>query len=226
MYCNQCGSELKEGAVFCTKCGAKQEPQIQEETQVENLDKTVGIYGIETENSVSEQAQQPVKVQNPITTPSREHSVQTFGSQHPVNNAQTVNYGSPNPNYNDTIMQMGAPHIGVSFGEAIKLFFKNYVNFTGRSSRSEYWFAFLFNVLISIPETIISSYIPPLGGLISLGLMIPGIAAFVRRMHDIGKPWYRMFIGLIPIAGVIILIVDLCKESDRDNKWGYGPFHN
>ena len=60
--------------------------------------------------------------------------------------------------------------------------------------------------------------------LLILGLItIPGISIAVRRLHDIGKPWYFMFVAAIPIAGIIILIVDLCKDSDGDNRWGYGP---
>lgn len=41
----------------------------------------------------------------------------------------------------------------VSFGEAIKLFFANYTNFRGRSTKSEYWWAFLFNFFVSMLTT-------------------------------------------------------------------------
>ena len=58
----------------------------------------------------------------------------------------------------------------------------------------------------------------------AVGTFVPGMALCVRRFHDIGKHWYRIFMALIPLAGPIILIVDLCKDSDKDNEWGYGPY--
>ena len=36
----------------------------------------------------------------------------------------------------------------IGFGEAVKLFFKNYVNFSGRATRSEYWWVYLFNNIV------------------------------------------------------------------------------
>lgn len=104
----------------------------------------------------------------------------------------------------------------VSFGEAIKLFFVNYVNFDGRSTQSEYWWVVLFNFLVGLGV----GWIPVLGWLVTLGLLIPGLSLSVRRLHDTGKSWVYLLMGLIPIAGFIILIVFYCQESDGDNKWG------
>lgn len=106
--------------------------------------------------------------------------------------------------------------MNVSFVEAIKLFFINYVNFTGRSTKSEYWWAYLFNLIVSM----VVSGIPYVGQIVALGLLLPGLAVAVRRLHDTGKSWTYMFMGLIPIAGVIILIIQYCKDSDADNQWG------
>lgn len=142
-----------------------------------------------------------------------------FNNQY-VNN-QPVNqqaYAQPNAydysNANDSVSPKK-----VGFGEAIKLFFVNYVNFTGRSTASEYWWAFLFNFLVSL----CTSWIPGVGQIISLGLLIPGLSLGIRRLHDTGKHWYYIFMGLIPLAGFVILIVQYCKESDADNKWGPAP---
>lgn len=104
----------------------------------------------------------------------------------------------------------------VSFGEAIKLFFVNYVNFTGRSTRSEYWWSFLFQCIVSV----LTVWIPGIGSIVSLGLLLPGLAINVRRLHDTGRPWTYLLFGLIPLAGFIILIVLYCEESGPDNKWG------
>ena len=114
----------------------------------------------------------------------------------------------------------GEPHHGhVGFGEAIKLFFTNYANFNGRASRSEYWFAYLFIFLV----TLVTSWIPVLGWLISVALLVPNLSITVRRLHDIGKSWVWILMGLIPLAGTIILIVYMCTASVGDNQWGPGP---
>lgn len=134
----------------------------------------------------------------------------------PVNN---FNAGNSQGQYNSN-MYAGANTGGspkhVSFGEAIRLFFVNYANFDGRSTRSEYWWAFLFNFLVGLGV----GWIPVLGQLVSLGLLIPGISLAVRRLHDTGKSWVYILMGLIPLAGFIILIVQYCQESDGDNQWG------
>lgn len=111
------------------------------------------------------------------------------------------------------------PHHGyVGFGQAIVLFFRNYVNFTGRASKSEYWWAFLFQSLAAMVV-----YIPVIGWLAWLGLILPNISISIRRLHDTGKAWYYYLFSLIPFAGIIIMITFYLKPSDYDNQWGPGP---
>ncbi len=97
---------------------------------------------------------------------------------------------------------------GVGFGQACRLFFKNYFDFKGRATRSEFWWAFLFCMLINL------TYI---GALVTI---IGTLSLWVRRLHDIGKSWVWLLMGLIPYAGAIILIVYACKDSDGSNQWG------
>lgn len=104
----------------------------------------------------------------------------------------------------------------VSFPQAIRLYFQNYANFKGRATRAEYWWAFLFNLLVSF----VATFIQPVGSLLVLALLIPGLSVGVRRLHDIGKSGFYLFMSFIPLVGAIILIVQFCKESDGDNKWG------
>ena len=71
----------------------------------------------------------------------------------------------------------------VSFVDAIKLFFKHYADFNGRATKSEYWFAFLFQIIVSLA----TSWIPGVGYLVSLALSVPNLCVAIRRLHDIGK---------------------------------------
>lgn len=107
----------------------------------------------------------------------------------------------------------------VTFGEAIKLFFVNYANFKGRATIAEYWYVFLFNIIVGTVVSFIP-YVSIVGYIYSLATLIPGLAITVRRLHDTGKSGKYIFMSLIPFAGIIILIVQLCKKSDGDNEWG------
>lgn len=111
------------------------------------------------------------------------------------------------------------PKPSVSFIDAIKLFFTNYTNFQGRSRRSEYWYASLFNYIVSLAL----GSIPVVGPVVSLALLIPGIAVAVRRLHDIGKSGWWYLINFLPLIGQIIFIIWCCKDSTEDNQWGPNP---
>ena len=151
------------------------------------------------------------------TTPKSNNFENNPQFNQPVNQQvfATQGYAQPNTYAYGSTNNNGSPK-KVSFGEAVKLYFVNYVNFTGRSTVSEYWWAFLFNFLVRL----CTAWIPGVGQIISLGLLLPGLAVGIRRLHDTGKSWVYMLMGLIPLAGFIILIVQYCKESDADNKWG------
>ncbi len=165
--------------------------------------------------------QQPMNMQQPVYTQQPMHMQHSVCTQQSAHTQQSVYMQQPMQLQN-TYTQYGSEqaHAGsVSFGMAIKLFFIKYVDFTGRASRSEYWWAFLFSFLVSM----VCAWIPVLGKVVMMGLMIPGLSIGIRRLHDIGKSWAWIFMGLIPLAGFIILIVYYCTDSDGDNLWGPGP---
>ena len=112
----------------------------------------------------------------------------------------------------------------ITFSDAISLFFQKYATFSGRATRSEYWYVVLFNIAMSMLFGLISSFTPDFGGLLSglfsLGTLIPGCALFTRRMHDIGKSGWNWLWSLVPLAGLIVLLVFLCRASGEDNQYG------
>ena len=108
----------------------------------------------------------------------------------------------------------------VGFGEAVKLFFTNYVNFGGRSTRSEYWWVFLFNILVSLalyPITVATG-LSFLSALWSLGTLLPGIGLSIRRLHDAGHSGWWILINLVPIVGLIITLVFTLTASVPANE--------
>lgn len=111
------------------------------------------------------------------------------------------------------------------------LVLKKYAVFSGRSSRAEYWYFVLFNLIISFVlgfiDGAIGTFDPVSGyglisGLYMLVVLIPSIAVGIRRLHDIGKSGWMLLVGLIPIVGAIWLIVLFVKDSDP-GKNEYGP---
>jgi len=96
---------------------------------------------------------------------------------------------------------------------------KNYVNFSDRTTVRGYWMAFLFNIIAAFVVGIIAGItgFRILSVLYSLAITIPSLAMQVRRLRDAGKRWTYLFIGLIPFAGIILLIIALCKPSIQDD---------
>lgn len=116
----------------------------------------------------------------------------------------------------------------MKFVEATKHCLQNYANFSGRASRSEYWFFFLFYILAMITGTLLDNIL--LGGngvfntLATLGLVLPGIAVGVRRLHDLGKSGWWYLLVLLPLIGSLVLLFWFVqKGQDSTNDFGANP---
>ena len=121
---------------------------------------------------------------------------------------------------------------------AYKSFFKNYAEFTGRSTRSDYWWVWLGNFILSIPFWVIYIYTVYLSavmdsvsdsaseaafmifGLVAiiyvvfyLAILVPTIALTVRRLRDAGFHWAFIFLRFAPMVGGIALLVLLAMPT-------------
>ena len=120
----------------------------------------------------------------------------------------------------------------------IDAIFKHYADFSGRARRREYWMFVLFNFLAAFLIGFVNGIAsglgvignspwPPLGWLsiaYSLFILIPGVAVFVRRLHDVGKSGWFWLIALIPLIGAIWLLVLMCQDGDpQANRYGPNP---
>ena len=103
----------------------------------------------------------------------------------------------------------------------LKVVAENYANFEGRARRKEYWMFVLFNSIISV---ILNMIEPTVYLIYVLAILVPSIAVLVRRLHDVRKSGWFMFIALIPIIGSIWLLILACTDGDSgDNEYGSNP---
>jgi uncharacterized membrane protein YhaH (DUF805 family) len=113
---------------------------------------------------------------------------------------------------------------------------RKYAVFSGRASRSEYWFFALFNFVISVVLEIPYFFAHALGNdalatvvaaplfLYSLAILIPSFAVNIRRLHDINKSGWWILIALIPFVGAIVLLVfDCMPGTEGSNEFGPDP---
>ncbi|MHC0036285.1 DUF805 domain-containing protein [Pseudoneobacillus sp. C159] len=107
---------------------------------------------------------------------------------------------------------------------------QNYVGFSGRARRKEYWMFYLVNLIISIILSIVEWTIglaSVLTGLYSLVILLPSLAVTVRRLHDTNRSGWWILIVLIPIIGAIVLLVFTVLDSDPyENEYGPNPKFN
>ena len=113
-------------------------------------------------------------------------------------------------------------------GEAVKLFFSNFLNFRGRSTRSEFWWLVVVGLLLSgvmigggYLMKVEYATVSKIMSVISILLIIPNITLTARRLHDSGHGFGWIFINILPIIGSIWFLVLLAKPSGPQNRWGY-----
>lgn len=118
----------------------------------------------------------------------------------------------------------------MGFQEAVATCFRRYAQFDGRSARPEYWWFFLFNLLMQGATGLVDAALfgrDSLGlinGLYSLAVLLPGIAVGVRRLHDTDRSGWWLLISFIPVIGIIMLIIWFCRPGDAGaNRFGAPP---
>lgn len=133
--------------------------------------------------------------------------------------------------------------------QAVKSGFSKYATFRGRATRSEFWWFYLFLIIVGFVLSIADNalgwqlgtstmtindtlYDVPGAGVLSsffsLATLLPFLAVGARRLHDAGHSGLWLIWGalLTPLClvGVIILIVFFCQKSEPgDTKYGPHP---
>jgi len=110
---------------------------------------------------------------------------------------------------------------------------KKYAVFSGRARRAEYWYFVLFNIIVAIVLSLIDTLLGTfdilrgvglLSSLYGLAVLIPTLAVTVRRLHDIDRSGWWIFINLIPLIGFIVLLVFAVTDgTPGSNRYGPNP---
>ena len=121
---------------------------------------------------------------------------------------------------------------------AFKSCLQRYTKFDGRASRPEFWYLALGNFivvmsvsLLNVVATVLCLYtetailLPQLACSIlvmvyGLFMLLPGLSLCVRRLHDTGRDWRLLLLGLIPGVGALILLYFFIQPSAPANKYG------
>ncbi len=131
----------------------------------------------------------------------------------------------------------------MGFTEAVRTVFSKYATFSGRARRAEYWwfalFSFLMHAALQIVDRVVfgGGMMGPsagmgwgnsgpglLDGLFSLAVLLPSIAVWVRRLHDVGRSGWWWLLALIPVIGWIILFYWSVRRGDvGPNAFGPDP---
>lgn len=124
----------------------------------------------------------------------------------------------------------------MTFSQSVKSGLSKYVQFSGRASRSEYWWWTLFMVVFQIAMQLVIVAFAAAGGevmgmvlgalflLVILGLTLPSISVLVRRLHDVNRSGWWYWIVLVPVVGVILMLVWFCtKGTEGPNRFGEDP---
>jgi uncharacterized membrane protein YhaH (DUF805 family) len=137
----------------------------------------------------------------------------------------------------------------IGFGDAVALFYKNYVNFEGRSSRAEYWWTFLYQLIVYAALVVAFFALVGLEGLEStdsdlvvVSLLIsaclfwivnflPGISLQVRRFHDLDQTGWLVLVffivnAILSVSVFAQLIWFAVRGTEGANKYGPDPYWN
>lgn len=119
----------------------------------------------------------------------------------------------------------------MQFPQAVESCLKNYAKFSGRASRSEFWYFVLFLFLLGIVTSILDRLIfgggpgagSPINAIASLLTLVPNLAVSARRLHDVNRSGWWLLL-LFTIIGIIPLIIwDCTRGTQGNNRFGDAP---
>lgn len=119
----------------------------------------------------------------------------------------------------------------MNFPAAVMACLTKYATFSGRASRSEYWYFQLFVHLVLLGIVVIAASVEDTAHVIGAGsslfylaIILPSLAAAVRRLHDRNRSGWHYLWVLAPFFGAIVVLIWLCQKGvDGENRFGPDP---
>ena len=111
----------------------------------------------------------------------------------------------------------------MNFIESIQTCYKKFFDFSGRASKSEYWWFQLYNAIIYLLAFVFQGDLALLFSLLMIANLIPIWAAAVRRVHDSDKSGWMVLISVIPIIGLYVIVLLIQDGSKGKNRFGAKP---
>ena len=131
----------------------------------------------------------------------------------------------------------------MGFGEAVKTCFSKYVTFSGRATRSEFWWFYLFTVIVGAVASLIDNligwqvvatttengtaavaYNPGwIQIVVVLALFLPMVAVSVRRLHDRDASGWWWWLSVLCCIGTLVLIFAFYVQPTKPGPNKYGP---
>lgn len=104
--------------------------------------------------------------------------------------------------------------------------FRKCFEFSGRAGRTEFWYFFLFNMIVSVMLVVIDASMSGVNQKITFAMLsliyvavafLSGLCVSIRRLHDIGRSGWWVLIGLIPLLGLIVLLAFCVLDGNPDD---------
>ena len=120
----------------------------------------------------------------------------------------------------------------VSFISAVQTCFRKYFDFNGRATRAEFWWFYLFELLISaialgfdavIGTTGMMGLMGLLEFVVFLAILAPSLAVGARRLHDINKTGWWQFSAILIIPIIFLIIWWVRRGNNGSNEYGPDP---
>ncbi|GAA2856008.1 DUF805 domain-containing protein [Paenarthrobacter ilicis] len=131
-----------------------------------------------------------------------------------------------------------APYYGAPIGAAVQRFFKKYATFSGRASRSEYWWVALVLGVVGLVLQILAGVLGAAGATVSasgtatpgpgfvigmiiyvvfyLAILIPSLSLLVRRLHD-GN--FSGWLALLVVVPIVVLVLSLLPSNPAGQRF-------
>ena len=113
----------------------------------------------------------------------------------------------------------------MNFGQAISNGFSNYVTFSGRAIRSEYWYWTLFVLVGSTCTSVADGLIlgdmenMPINLIFTIATFLPGLAVSVRRLHDVNRSGWWLLLILTGIGALVLLYWAFLPSNQQESKY-------